>query len=68
MRNFEGMGTMLYPVFRRFARRPGALAWAVSPIARRQLRDAGVTSPMRDGLSDAILLVAAADAARGAHR
>ncbi|MBL9107520.1 MAG: hypothetical protein JNL82_41925 [Myxococcales bacterium] len=68
MRNFEGMGTVLYPVFRRFARRPGALAWAVSPIARRQLRDAGITSPMRDSLSDAILLVAAADAARGAPR
>lgn len=65
MRNFEGMGSVLYPVFVRFARRAGPLAWAVSPGARRQLRQAGIGSPMCDGLSDAILKVVAADAARG---
>lgn len=65
MRNFEGMGTLLYPVFRRFARRPGPLAWAVSPIARRQLREAQVPADqLLDDLADAVLRVTVRDARR----
>jgi hypothetical protein len=44
MRNFEGMGTLLYPVFRRFSRRAGPIAWVVSPIGREQLQAAKVAS------------------------
>lgn len=44
MRNFEGMGTMLHPLFRSFARRPGPTAWAVSRAARQHLEDAGVAA------------------------
>ena len=42
MRNFEGMGTLLHPLFRRFSRRPGPLVWVVSPAARHHLHDARV--------------------------
>jgi hypothetical protein len=42
MSNFEGMGTLLYPLFRRFSRRAGATAWVVSPPARKQLEQARV--------------------------
>lgn len=42
MSNFEGMGTLLYPLFRKFSRRAGATAWAVSPPARKQLAEARV--------------------------
>jgi hypothetical protein len=65
MRNFEGMGTLLYPLFRRLSRRPGPIGWAVSPAARRQLGEAGVpTDQLRDDLADAVLRVVGADARR----
>lgn len=40
--DFEGMGTMLYPLLRRFDRRPGPVAWVASPGVRRMLLEAGV--------------------------
>jgi hypothetical protein len=42
MSNFENMGTLLYPLFRKLARRPGPTTWCVSASARRQLAAAGV--------------------------
>lgn len=42
MRNFGGMGTLLHPVFRRFSRRAGPTAWAVSKPARQHLEEARV--------------------------
>ena len=58
MRNFDGMGTLLYPLFRRFSRRPGATGWAVSKAARRQLCEAQVPDDrLRDDLAEAVLLV-----------
>jgi hypothetical protein len=58
MRNFEGMGTLLYPLFRRFSRRPAPLAWAVSAIARRQLREAQIPeTQLHHDLTDAVLHV-----------
>lgn len=44
MRDFEGMGTLLYPLFRRFSRRSGPIAWVVSAIGRQQLHAAKVAS------------------------
>lgn len=44
MRAFEGMGTLLYPLFRRFSRRAGPTAWVVSKIGREQLHAAKVAS------------------------
>lgn len=65
MRNFDGMGTLLYPLFRRFARRPGATAWVVSKMANRQLREAQVPEDqLRDDLADAVLLVGKRDPRR----
>jgi len=65
MRNFDGMGTLLYPLFRRFARRPGATAWVVSKMATRQLREAQVPEDqLRDDLADAVLLVGKRDPRR----
>jgi hypothetical protein len=42
LRDFESMGTALYPLFRTFDRRPGPTAWCASPHARVQLRAAGI--------------------------
>ncbi len=65
MRNFDGMGTLLYPLFCRFARRPGATAWVVSKAANRQLREAQVREDqLCDDLADAVLLVSKRDARR----
>jgi hypothetical protein len=44
MANFEGMGTLLHPLFRRFSRRAGPTAWAVSRAARQHLEQAGVAA------------------------
>lgn len=56
MRNFEGMGTLLYPLFRRFSRRPGPVTWVVSRIGRRQLREAQVPeTQLHHDLADAVL-------------
>jgi len=69
MRYFDGMGTLLYPLFRRFSRRPGATGWAVSTMARRQLREAQVPGDqLRDDLADTILLVTVRDAERYVRR
>ena len=40
--NLHGMGTVLYPCFLRFQRRPGLTAWLVNDVAMRQLRGAGI--------------------------
>jgi hypothetical protein len=39
---FEGMGTLLYPLFARFHTRPGRTAWLVNAPAARQLLEAGI--------------------------
>ncbi|WP_434419875.1 hypothetical protein [Nannocystis pusilla] len=59
MRNFEGMGTMLYPLFRWFSERPGPTMWIASNFARRQLREAGVPdAQLHHELADALLHLA----------
>jgi hypothetical protein len=42
MSNFDGMGSLLYPVFRDFMERPGPILWLASDRARQQLRYIGV--------------------------
>jgi hypothetical protein len=55
MLDFEGMGTLCYPPFRRFARRPGPLAWAASKRAYMQLREARVpTGQLFESLAGAL--------------
>lgn len=46
MRNFEGMGTLLYPLFRRLDRR-ARIAWLCSRTAERQLAEAGIAEARR---------------------
>lgn len=46
MRNFEGMGTLLYPLFRRVDRRE-RIAWLCSRAAERQLAEAGIAEGRR---------------------
>ncbi|MCY1071811.1 hypothetical protein OV090_44110 [Nannocystis sp. RBIL2] len=59
MRNFEGMGTMLYPLFRWFSERPGPTLWVASKFARRQLREAGIPdAQLHHELADALLHLA----------
>lgn len=56
MRNFEGMGTMLYPWFRWFSERPGPTMWIASNFARRQLREAKIPdSQLHHELAEALL-------------
>lgn len=50
MRGLEGMDAPLRPLFRRFSRRPGPLAWLVSPTARQHLHAARV--PTRQMFTD----------------
>lgn len=40
--NFENMGTGLYPLFLKLARRPGPTAWCASGHARKQLKESGI--------------------------
>ena len=42
MTNFEGMGTLLYPIFIEFASKQPLLAWAASAAARRHLQAMGL--------------------------
>lgn len=42
MSNFDGMGTLLYPIFAEFAGSHDRLAWVASPNAERQLAEIGV--------------------------
>lgn len=59
MRNFEGMGTMLYPLFRWFSERPGPTMWIAANFARHQLREAGVPDArLHHELADALLHLA----------
>jgi hypothetical protein len=44
MTNFNGMGTLLYPSFRRLLSRTPAVKWKVSPSAARQLQEVGVAA------------------------
>jgi hypothetical protein len=44
MTNFNGMGTLLYPSFRRLLARTPAVKWKVSPSASRQLQEVGVAA------------------------
>jgi hypothetical protein len=56
MCNFEGTGTILYPIFKKFFdRAPGSL-WRVNSAARRQMKEAGIpeTSMMQDLASESI--------------
>lgn len=43
MSNFDGMGTLLYPIFLQFSKRPGRTAWVASAVARKQLSEIGMT-------------------------
>jgi hypothetical protein len=40
--NFDGMGTCLYPVFKKFIKRAAPTAWHASPRARQHLKEIGV--------------------------
>jgi hypothetical protein len=42
MTNFDGMGTILYPLFSRFANARKRLAWVGSPNAVRHLKEIGI--------------------------
>lgn len=56
MTNFEGMGTLLYPIFARFAARRKNIAWAASPHARKQLAQIGVNDwEVFDTVDEALL-------------
>jgi hypothetical protein len=44
MTNFNGMGTLLYPSFRRLLARTPVVKWKVSPSASRQLQEVGVAA------------------------
>ena len=61
---FEGMGTLLYPLFTRFHTRPGRTAWWVNRSAARQLLGADIP---RSHLHDTLEAARAAllDASRG---
>lgn len=56
MTNFEGMGTILYPIFARFAAKRKNIAWAASPYARKQLGQIGVNDwEVFDTIDEALL-------------
>jgi anti-anti-sigma regulatory factor len=58
MTNFDGMGTVLYPIFRQFAKRHQCLAWACSEGAKRHLQSMGLsTSFLFATVEDAIASV-----------
>ena len=58
MRHLETMSASLFPLVRRFAGRPGPLAWAASWVARQQLRAARVPeNRLHHDLADAVLHV-----------
>jgi hypothetical protein len=44
MTNFNGMGTLLYPSFRRLLSRTPVVKWKVSSSAARQLHEVGVAA------------------------
>jgi len=44
MTNFDGMGTLLLPLFAHFHGRPGLTAWLVNASASQYLRGAGIPS------------------------
>ena len=55
MTNFEGMGTLLFPIFVRFAARQPIVAWAVNSRARQQIEDMGLASPQVFESADAAM-------------
>ncbi|HUY89661.1 MAG TPA: hypothetical protein VMV10_13075 [Pirellulales bacterium] len=55
MTNFEGMGTLLYPIFAEFATRHPIIGWAASAIARRQIEEMQLVEPhVFDSTADAV--------------
>ena len=55
MGNFEGMGTLLYPLFRRIVRRPGPVTWCASRAARHHLVELKVKADaIFDRIEDAL--------------
>lgn len=55
MTNFEGMGTLLFPIFVKFAARQPIMAWAVNSRARQQIEDMGLASPQIFESADAAM-------------
>jgi hypothetical protein len=45
MTNFEGMGTLLYPLFVKAAQEHPRLAWVCSPAAKRHIQSMGLIAP-----------------------
>ena len=45
MTNFEGMDTLLFPIFVEFAGRQPVIAWAATGRARQQVEELGLTEP-----------------------
>lgn len=50
--NFEGMGSLLYPLFAEFARRPGKTVWWASSLAETPLREISIPSDRIAGTRD----------------
>jgi hypothetical protein len=42
MSNFEGVGTLLYPIFKKFFHRAPGSIWRVNSAAMRQMKEAGI--------------------------